>query len=156
MVKAQPARFNSVVPTLHFRVITPLPPDKVLGVLTDFSDRRPVIWPNIDQGHFRVHDQGPNWADVTEGNVLAWERNRYEWNAGAGEVTVTAVESDSWAPGSQWRYRLQPSAAGGTQVDVTAVRTGRGLRGRLLGSLLGVFGVRVLRSDMEKVLARVC
>jgi len=136
-------------------VITPLPPDKVLGVLTDFSDRRPVIWPNIDQGHFRVHDQGPNWADVTEGNVLAWERNRYEWNAGAGEVTVTAVESDSWAPGSQWRYRLQPSAAGGTQVDVTAVRTGRGLRGRLLGSLLGVFGVRVLRSDMEKVLARV-
>ena len=155
MVKAQPARFNSVVPTLHFRVITPLPPDKVLGVLTDFSDRRPVIWPNIDQGHFRVHDQGPNWADVTEGNVLAWERNRYEWNAGAGEVTVTAVESDSWAPGSQWRYRLQPSAAGGTQVDVTAVRTGRGLRGRLLGSLLGVFGVRVLRSDMEKVLARV-
>jgi len=136
-------------------VITPLPPDKVLGVLTDFSDRRPVIWPNIDQGHFRVHDQGPNWADVTEGNVLAWERNRYEWNAGAGEVIVTAVESDSWAPGSQWRYRLQPSAAGGTQVDVTAVRTGRGLRGRLLGSLLGVFGVRVLRSDMEKVLARV-
>ena len=136
-------------------MITPLPPDKVLGVLTDFSDRRPVIWPNIDQGHFRVHDQGPNWADVTEGNVLAWERNRYEWNAGAGEVTVTAVESDSWAPGSQWRYRLQPSAAGGTQVDVTAVRTGRGLRGRLLGSLLGVFGVRVLRSDMEKVLARV-
>jgi len=137
-------------------VITPLPPDKVLGVLTDFSDRRPVIWPNIDQGHFRVHDQGPNWADVTEGNVLAWERNRYEWNAAAGEVIVTAVESDSWAPGSQWRYRLQPSAAGGTQVDVTAVRTGRGLRGRLLGSLLGVFGVRVLRSDMEKVLARVC
>jgi hypothetical protein len=136
-------------------VITPLPPDKVLGVLTDFSDRRPAIWPNIDHAHFRVHDQGPNWADVTEGNVLAWERNRYEWNAGAGEVTVTAVESDSWAPGSQWRYRLQPSAAGGTQVDVTAVRTGRGLRGRLLGSLLGVFGVRVLRSDMEKVLARV-
>jgi len=136
-------------------VITPLPPDKVLGVLTDFSDLRPAIWPNIDHAHFRVHDQGPNWADVTEGNVLAWERNRYEWNAGAGEVTVTAVESDSWAPGSQWRYRLQPSAAGGTQVDVTAVRTGRGLRGRLLGSLLGMFGVRVLRSDMEKVLARV-
>ena len=136
-------------------MITPLPPERVFGVLTDFSDRRPVIWPNIDQGHFRVHDQGPNWADVTEGNVLAWERNRYEWNAGAGEVIVTAVESDSWAPGSQWRYRLQPSAAGGTQVDVTVVRTGRGLRGMLLGSLLSVFGARVLRSDMEKVLARV-
>jgi hypothetical protein len=136
-------------------VITPLPPDRVFGVLTDFSDRRPVIWPNIDHNHFRVHDQGPDWADVTEGNVLAWERNRYEWNAAAGEVTVTAVESDSWAPGSQWRYRLRPGAAGGTQVDVTAIRTGRGLRGKLLGVLLSVLGVRVLRSDMEKVLARV-
>jgi len=136
-------------------VTTPLPPDKVLGVLTDFSDRRPVIWPNIDHDHFRVHDQGPDWADVTEGNVLAWERNRYEWNAGAGEVTVTAVESDSWARGSQWRYRLQPNASGGTQVDVMVVRTGHGLRGRLLGSVLSAFGVRVLRSDMEKVLARV-
>jgi len=136
-------------------VITPLPPDKVLDVLTDFSDRRPVIWPNIDHDHFRVHDQGPGWADVTEGNVLAWERNRYEWNAGAGEVTVSAVESDSWAPGSQWRYRLQPSAAGGTEVDVTVVRIGRGLRGKLLGALVSVFGVRRLRSDMEKVLARV-
>jgi len=136
-------------------VITPLPPDKVLDVLTDFSDRRPVIWPNIDHDHFRVHDQGPGWADVTEGNVLAWERNRYEWNAGAGEVTVSAVESDSWAPGSQWRYRLQPSAAGGTEVDVTVVRIGRGLRGKLLGALVSLFGVRRLRSDMEKVLARV-
>ena len=136
-------------------MITPLPPDKVLDVLTDFSDRRPVIWPNIDHDHFRVHDQGPGWADVTEGNVLAWERNRYEWNAGAGEVTVSAVESDSWAPGSQWRYRLQPSAAGGTEVDVTVVRIGRGLRGKLLGALVSVFGVRRLRSDMEKVLARV-
>ncbi len=144
-----------MVPTLRFRVITQLPPDRVPGVLTDFSDRRPVIWRNIDHDHFRVHDQGPDWADVTEGNVLAWERNRYAWNAGAGEVTVTAVESDSWAPGSQWRYQLQPSAAGGTEVEVTVVRIGRGLRGKLLGALLSVVGARRLRSDMEKVLARV-
>jgi hypothetical protein len=143
------------VPTVRFRVTTDLPPDRVLGALTDFSDRRPAIWPNIDSAHFRVHGQGPGWADVTEGNVLAWERNRYDWNAGAGEVTVTAVESDTWAPGSQWRYRLQPGAAGGTQLDVMVVRTGRGLRGILLGAFIGWFGIRVLRSDMEKVLARV-
>jgi len=143
------------VPTLRFRVTTELPPDRVLGVLTDFSDRRPAVWPNIDHDHYRVHDQGPGWADVTEGNVFAWERNRYEWNAVAGEVTVTAVESDSWAPGSQWRYQLQPGVAGGTRVDVTVVRTGRGMRGRLLAALLSVVGARVLRSDMERVLARV-
>src|SRR5438105_15841378 len=131
-----------LMPTVHFQVVTDLAPEAVLKALTDFSDRRPDLYRNIDRSHFRVHDHGPGWADVTEGNVLAWERNRYEWNAGAGEVTVTAVESDSWARGSQWRYRLQPSASGGTQVDVTVVRTGRGLRGRLLGSVLSVFGVR--------------
>ena len=73
----------------------------------------------------------------------------------AGEVTVTSIESDTWAPGSQWRYRLQPTATGGTRVDVAVVRNGRGLRGMVLGTIIGWFGARVLRSDMEKVLARV-
>jgi hypothetical protein len=143
------------MPTVRFELTTDLPPDRVLGALTDFGDRRPDVWPNIDHSHFRVHGLGPGWADVTEGNALAWERNRYEWDATAGAVTVTAVESDTWAPGSQWRYRLQPTAAGGTQVDVTVVRTGRGLRGLLIGAIITRFGVRMMRSDMEKVLARV-
>jgi uncharacterized protein YndB with AHSA1/START domain len=144
-----------VVPTVHFELTTDLPPARVFDALTDFSDRRPDVWPNIDHSHFRVHGEGPGWADVTEGNALSWERNRYEWDAAAAEVTVTAVESDAWAPGSQWHYRLQPSPAGGTKVDVTVIRTGRGLRGMVLGALIGRFGGRVLRSDMEKVLARV-
>jgi hypothetical protein len=143
------------MPTIHFQVVTDVGPRTVLNALTDFSDRRPDVWPNIDHSHFRVHGLGPGWADVTEGNALAWERNRYEWDAAAGAVTVTAVESDTWAPGSQWRYRLQPTAAGGTQVDVTVVRTGRGLRGLLIGAIITRFGVRMLRSDMEKVLARI-
>lgn len=140
---------------MHFQLTTDLPPARVLGALTDFSDTRPDVWPNIDHSHFRVHGEGPGWADVTEGNALAWERNRYEWDAAAGEVTVTAVESDTWAAGSQWRYRLQPMGAGGTQVDVSVVRNGRGLRGMLLGAVISRFGVRILRSDMEKVLARI-
>ena len=102
------------MPTIRFQVFTDLPPDRVLQALIDFSDQRPIVWPKIDRSHFRVHGEGPNWAEVTEGNALAWERNRYEWNAGAGEVTVTAVESDTWAPGSQWRYRLLSTATGGT------------------------------------------
>jgi hypothetical protein len=143
------------MPTVRFQVTTDLPPDRVLGGLTDFSDRRPNVWPNIDHAHFRVHGQGPDWADVTEGNVLAWERNRYQWNAAAGEVTVTALESDTWAPGSEWRYRLTPVATGGTQIEVTVIRTGRGPRGVVIGALITWFGSRILRSDMEKVLARI-
>ena len=143
------------MPTIRFQVVTDLPPDRVLNALIDFSDQRPIVWPNIDHAHFRVHGQGPDWADVTEGNALAWERNHYQWNAAAGEVTVTAMESDTWAPGSQWRYRLLSMPSGGTEVQVTVVRTGRGPRGMLLGALIGGFGRRILRSDMEKVLARI-
>ena len=142
------------MPTIRFEVTTALPPDRVLGTLIDFSDRRPLMWPNIDTSHFRVHGQGPDWADVTEGNVLAWERNRYEWNTEAGEVSVRALESDAWAPGSRWQYKLLPTPTGGTRIDVTAVRTPRSLRGRLIAMGLPIFGRRVLKSDMEKVLER--
>jgi hypothetical protein len=82
------------MPTLHFQVATDLPPAAVLGALTDFSDRRPDLYRNIDRSHFRVHALGPGWAEVTEGNVLAWERNRYEWDSAAGTVTVKTTESD--------------------------------------------------------------
>ena len=143
------------MPTIRFEVVTDLPPDRVFNALIDFSDSRPTVWPNIDHGHFRVHGQGTGWADVTEGNALAWERNRYEWDAAAGEVTVTAVESDTWTPGSQWRYRLLSMVSGGTDVQVTVVRNGRGPRGMVIGALMTWFGRRILRSDMEKVLARI-
>ena len=137
------------VATVRFRLLTARPPAAVLGALTDFSDRRPQLWPRIDRSHFRVHGQGADWADVTEGNVLASERNRYEWDAAKGEVTVTALESNTWAPGSQWHYRLVPTTGGGTEVDVTAVRTGRGLRGAVIGWIIAATGKRMLKSDME-------
>jgi hypothetical protein len=143
------------MPTIHFDVAVKAPPDVVLKALTDFGDNRPDIWPNIDHAHFRVHGLGPAWADVTEGNVLAWERNRYDWDAGAGRVVVTTVESDSWAPGSSWHYQLRPIPSGGTRVDVTVSRIGRGLRGRLIGLGMTWLGVRILRRQTEQVLGRI-
>jgi len=143
------------VPTIRFEVAVEASPDAVLEALTDFGDHRPDIWPNIDHSHFRVHGLGPAWADVTEGNVLAWERNRYDWDAGAGHVVVKTLESDSWAPGSSWDYQIRPTPSGGTLVDVTVTRTGRGLRGRLIGLGMTWLGVGVLRSQLKQVLARI-
>ena len=138
---------------IRFRVLTDMAPQAVLEALIDFSDRRPDLYRNIDRSHFRVHAQGPGWADVTEGNVLAWERNRYEWDAAVGTVTVKTTESDSWAVGSRWEYRLRPTPTGGTQVDVTVVRNARTLRGKLIALGLPLMGARVLRADLENVLA---
>jgi hypothetical protein len=143
------------VPTIHFEVAVEASPEAVLKALTDFGDHRPDIWPNIDHSHFRVHGLGPGWADVTEGNVLAWERNRYDWDAGAGRVVVKTLESDSWAPGSSWDYQLRPTPSGGTHVTVTVTRTGRGIRGRLIGFGMAGLGVGVLRSQLKQVLARI-
>jgi hypothetical protein len=145
------------MPHIHFQVHTELDPDAVLGALTDFGPGRAGVWPNIDAEHFRVHDQGPGWADVTEGSAVAggiWERSRYEWDAAARTVSAITTESNTWGPGSRWDYRLTPAPDGGTDVDVRVARLGTGLRGRLLGAVVGLLGAGRLRSDMEKALAR--
>ena len=142
------------MPTVHFNVETDLPLEAVLRALTDFSDRRPALYGNIDVAHFKVHGQGAGWADATEGNILAWERNRYDWEADAGRVTVQTIESDSWRPGSRWEYRLGPRPGGGTDVEVTVIRQPKTVRGWLIALGLPLLGRRVLRRDLEKVLVR--
>ena len=123
-----------------------------MRTLTDFGDRRLERFGNIDRAHFQVHGQGPGWADVTEGNALAWERSRYDWDEVAGLVTVKTLESDSWGAGSRWEYRLHAQAGGGTQLDVTVVRNPKTLRGRLIAYGLPLLGRRVLKRDLERVL----
>jgi len=145
------------VATIHFQLHSPLPPEAVLAALTDFGPRRSEIWPNIDSAHFKVHGHGPGWAEVTEGNSVAggvWERERYSWDPAAKTVTIETLDSNTWGPGSRWDYRLTPGPGGGTTVDVTAVRNGKGVKGRVIGAALSVAGAGVLRSQMERALGR--
>lgn len=142
---------------IHFRVETPLAAAEVLRVLTDFGEHRADAWPNIDAAHFQVHELGPGRADVTEGSSVAggvWERERYEWDAAAGRVSVVTTGSNTWGPGSRWDYSLRPLTGGGTDVDVHVVRNGRGAKGKLLELVLALVGARRLRGDLERVLAR--
>jgi hypothetical protein len=41
-------------------------PEQVLAAARDFSERRPRLWPNVKAKHFEVHDEGADFADVTE------------------------------------------------------------------------------------------
>jgi hypothetical protein len=144
------------MPRVHFELQTSLDPQAVLGVLTDFGPHRAEVWRNIDPEHFQVHGQGPGWADVTEGNSRAggiWERNRYEWPPSGDRLTITTTESNTWKPGSGWEYQLHPVSGGGTTIVVDAVRKGRGLKGALVGAVIGLFGSRMLSNDLGKVLA---
>lgn len=137
---------------VHFSVTTALPPATVLEALVDFSDQRAERWPNIDRDHYRLHGRGPNWAEVTEGTGVAWERERYEWDADVGMVRIRTLESNTWGAGSGWEYRLAPGPGGGTAVEVTVDRHGIGVRGKLLELAVALMGRRLLRSQMDSSL----
>ena len=139
--------------TTHFTVHTSLSPSEVLAVVTDFGPDRARWWPNVDEAHFTVHDQGPDWAEVTEGTGMGWERERYSWDAAAGTVTIDTLESNLWAPGSNWQYELLPTADG-TDLRVTLHRTPSSLKGTLVAGLIPLVGARTLARQFETVLRR--
>jgi hypothetical protein len=143
--------------TVNFTLQSMLTPDTVLAAITDFGTGRSEVWPNVDSAHFKVHDQGPGWAEVTEGSSVAggvWERERYSWDAAARTVTVKTLDSNVWGPGSRWDYRLTPGERG-TTIDVTVVRIGKGWKGRMIGLALSLVGPGMLRSQMRQALNRI-
>jgi hypothetical protein len=141
----------AVMPKTEFTVHTSLSPSAVLALFTDFGPERARNWPNVDDSHFQVHDQGPDWAEVTEGNKMGWERERYSWDADAGTITIDTLDSNLWAAGSGWRYQLA-AADGGTDVHVTLTRVPRSLLGRVIGALIPVAGARALGKQFQSVL----
>lgn len=135
----------------RFTVHTTLSPDDVMTLFTDFGPDRASRWPNVDEAHFTVHELGPDWAEVTEGNALGWERERYAWDAAAGTVAIDTLDSNLWGPGSGWRYQLAP-ADGGTDVHVSLTRVPMSLRGRLVAALIPIAGARTLGRQFQSVL----
>ena len=97
--------------------------------------------------------RAPTGREVTEGNSLGWERERYSWDAAAGTVTIDTLDSNLWGPGSGWRYQLT-AADGGTDVRVTLTRVGKSLRGKLVGALIPIAGARTLGKQFQSVLQK--
>jgi hypothetical protein len=136
-----------------FTVHTSLSLSDTMTLITDFGPDRATRWPNVDDAHFEVHDQGPDWAEVTEGNSMGWERERYSWDAAAGTVAIDTLDSNLWGQGSGWRYVLTP-AAGGTDLHVTLTRVPGSLKGRIVGALIPAFGARALGKQFQSVLRK--
>ncbi|HXN78769.1 MAG TPA: SRPBCC family protein [Candidatus Dormibacteraeota bacterium] len=142
---------------VHFKLQSPLAPEAVLSALTDFGPSRSEVWPNVDDAHFKVHGQGPGWAEVTEGSSVAggvWERERYSWDSANRTVAIETLDSNTWGPGSRWDYRLAPGSGGGTLIEANVVRNGKGWKGRLIGVALSIAGAGMLRSQMKEALDR--
>ena len=105
------------MPIVSTRVTTKLSPAEVLRILTDFGPNRAKAFPGVDDSNLTLHDQGDTWADVTEGNKIGWERDRYEWDAEKGTISALTTDSNLWAAGSRWDYRLTPQGSG-TLVEI--------------------------------------
>ena len=136
---------------VNVEVRSPLSPDEVLRVLTDFSERRAEAWPGVDLDRLVVHELGEDFAEVTEGNATTWERERYEWDRASGTVTAKTLDSNVWGEGSRWDYRITP-VEGGSQVGVRLERYGKNIKGKLIGALLPVAGKKVITDSLRSAL----
>ena len=125
--------------TIHFRLTTTATPEQFITGLTDFGPGRDKLFGNSNDQFLKVHKQGTNYADVTEGSGGIWERVNYNWSDPT-HIVLTTTDSNLWGGHSGHMYNLTRNPNGTTDVDVTIVRDGKNLKGKLLGAFLGVIG----------------
>jgi hypothetical protein len=128
--------------TIHLRQTTTATPEQFVAGLTDFGPDRAELFPNSADDYLKVHSQGPNEADVTEGSGGVWERLRYDWSDPSRVVLTTT--DNTWGGHSGYIYTFPRQPDGTTVIDVVVVREGKNFKGRMLGIVLGLFGKRVL------------
>ncbi len=63
---------------IHYETDGPVSPERFIAALTDFSKRRPELWPNLDAKFFKLHELGATWAEATDGTDML---ERLGWTA---------------------------------------------------------------------------
>lgn len=136
-----------------FSLDSSVPADQVLAAARDFSDHRPVLWPQISRRFYKVHATGDTWADVTEGSDTMggiWARERYEWSA-PGVIRGTVQESNVFTQGGIWELRVEPRD-GGSHIEVVNDRTGSSFKGKVIRGILAVAGRNILAKNLQQTL----
>ena len=125
------------VTTIRVTADTTVPPERALGAVCDFSDRRAKLFPAVSVRHMTVHTLEDTTADVTEGTrvgpFVIWERCAYDWST-PGRVTATVTDSNVYGfPGSSWEITAVPTEHG-SRVNMTWTRC---FQRRPLGRIMG-------------------
>lgn len=129
--------------TLHFHQTTSSTPEQFIAGLIDFGPGRSEVFPNSADEDLKVHNRGPDWADVTEGSKGTWERLHYDWSK-ADRVVATTTDSNAWGRASGHTYTLTRNPDGTTDVDLVSVREGKNFKGRFFAALFALAGKRIL------------
>jgi hypothetical protein len=141
---------------LHYEADGRIGAARFIAALTDFGDRRPELWPNLDSKFFKLHQRGDTWAEVTEGTDIfggVWGHERYDWSE-PGVVRLRLLDAVDFQPGTEIVYRVNSLPDGGCHVAVDFQRIAASLRGRLVGSLVQLAGARRFASDLRVTLDR--
>ena len=125
------------MPRVEFDLSTTLAPERVIAMLTDFSERRPQVWPGLWEGAYQVYSTGDTTAEVREGNKApkVWARERYEWSE-PGVVRWEVLESNFCKPGSFVEAHVSPGQAGGSRVHVVWKRSPSSFVGRIAAAMI--------------------
>jgi len=141
---------------IHYEADGHVSAERFIAALTDFSEHRPELWPNLDVKYYRLHELGDTWAEVTEGtDVLGgvWARERYDWSE-PGLVRLRLVEAADFRPGTLVEYRVTARPDGGCHVVVDFQRIATSLRGRFVGVVVQLTGPRRFGADLRETLER--
>jgi hypothetical protein len=126
------------MPRVEFDTDSTLSPDRVVALLTDFSDRRPEVWPGLGKDAYRVYSAGDKTAEVREGNKSpkVWARERYDWSK-PGTVRWEVLESSFCKPGGFVEVKVTPTD-GGSRLHVTWNRSPSNLMGVIAVTMVGL------------------
>lgn len=142
------------MPQVEMDLETTLPPERVIAALTDFSERRPELWPGLSRDWYKVYSVGETTAEVREGTggkrSPVWARERYDWST-PGVVTWTVVESPFSKPGSFVSARVDSKEGGGSTIHLTWNREGKGPYGIIIW-LIALTKGRPVAASIKKAL----
>jgi hypothetical protein len=147
---------ETTVAKIHYEADGAISAERFIAALTDFSERRPELWPNLDAKYFELHELGDTWAEVTEGTDLfggVWAHERYDWSE-PGHVQIRLVEAVDFSPGTVIDYQVTSRPDGGCHVAVDFQRIAASARGRLIGLLVQLIGARRFTADLRETLDR--
>ncbi|KAA0079322.1 hypothetical protein CIW52_27695 [Mycolicibacterium sp. P9-64] len=136
----------------EFDFVTTATPDQVVELMTDFSPNRPHRWPASSEKAFEVYRLGDTDADIREGQDFPklWATWHYDWSV-PGSVTLTVVDSDALAAGSNMSLTATPAEGGGSSVHGVWEQTSKNVIALAGVTLMRFVGPRFLAAYYKKV-----
>lgn len=137
------------MPRIEIDVESSASPERVIAGLTNFTERRPELWPGLNPQKYRVYEVGDTWADVQEGNNdKIWARERYDWST-PGTVRWTVQQSSFSTTGDFVEVVVKAKPGGGSRIHLTWSRRGRTLAAKAMVGLIALSrGLPVKQSIM--------